>query len=97
MLLIPELPQPRYLDPTDASGRPSAWPRPGLPWPVPSDPTLAYINEPPACGDVNVRFGDAPGADPLEVRFVAARGLKAGEGAKVQKAHTESCCSLCCV
>ena len=81
VLLIPDLPQPRYLDTTDAGGRPSAWPRPGLPWPVPSDPTLAYINEPPARGDVNVRFGDAHRADPLEVRFVAARELHAGEGA----------------
>lgn len=81
VLLVPDLPQPRYLDPTDASGHPSAWPHPGLPWPVPSDPALAYINEPPARGDVNVRFGDAHSADRLEVRFVAARELKAGEGA----------------
>ena len=81
VLLVPDLSQPRYLDPTDTGGRPSAWPRPGLPWPVPSDPTLAYINEPPASGDVNVRFGDVHRADPLEVRFVAARELQAGEGA----------------
>ena len=91
VLLIPDLSQPRYLDPTDASGRPSARPSPGLPWPMPSDPTLAYINEPPARGDVNVRFGDAHRADPLEVRFVAARALEAGEGAL----GGMGCCLMC--
>ncbi|KAK9844023.1 hypothetical protein WJX81_002141 [Elliptochloris bilobata] len=79
VLLVPELPQPRYLDPTDASGCPSAWPGPGLPWLLQADPTLAFMNEPPAGGDVNVCFGEALRGDPLEVRFVAARQLEAGQ------------------
>ncbi len=83
VLLVPGAPHPRYLDPTGADGVPSAWPAPGLPWPLPAEPTLAYVNEPPAGGDVNVCIADpAPAGDPLEVRFVAARALAAGEGAR---------------
>ena len=80
VLLVPETQQPRYLDPTDAGGRPCAWPGPGLPWPLSVDPLLAFINEPPAGGDVNVCFGGLPRGDPLEVRFMATRQLAMAEG-----------------
>lgn len=58
-----------YLDPTDAAGRVSAHPRPGLPW-FGVDPSLAFVNEPTVGDTVNVSILDE--LDTKEVRFVAA-------------------------
>lgn len=66
------------LDPTDASGRLSPAPAPGLPW-LPVAVTLAYINEPPrGVGGTNVSVEDDPG-DPNGLLCVAARDIAAGE------------------
>ncbi|EFN57586.1 hypothetical protein CHLNCDRAFT_51149 [Chlorella variabilis] len=66
------------LDPTDASGRLSTAPGPGLPW-LPTDCTLAYINEPPkGAGGTNVTVEDDPG-DGLGLLCVAARDIEPGE------------------
>lgn len=67
-----------WLDPTDASGRVSRYPRPGLPW-FAVDCTLALVNEPPVGSDVNVTVVVA--GDPLELRFVTARDAVRGEEA----------------
>lgn len=36
-----------FLDPTDTTGQPSPYPTPGLFWPLPSDVSLCFANEPP--------------------------------------------------
>jgi hypothetical protein len=66
------------LDPTDAAGRPSDAPAPGLPWP-PAACTLAYVNEPPrGAGGTNVTVEDDP-RDNNGLLCVAARDVRAGE------------------
>lgn len=71
----------RFLDPTDESGQPSAWPAPGPPWPWPVDVTLSYVNEPPkgpaGAGGTNCFVED--GASPGELLFVANRTIAPGE------------------
>ena len=67
------------LDPTDASGALSPTPAPGLPWPLPVDVSLAYINEPPMdAGGTNVTVEDDP-SDDSGLICVAARDIEAGE------------------
>ena len=65
-----------YLDPTDAAGRVSSRPGPGLPW-LDVDPSLAYVNEPRPGSSVNVSILDEGPA--REVRFVAAQDISPGE------------------
>jgi hypothetical protein len=65
-----------YLDPTDASGKVSSRPGPGLPW-LAIDPMLAYVNEPRPGSSVNVSILDEDSA--REVRFVAARDIQSGD------------------
>ena len=66
------------LDPTDASGRLSAAPAPGLPW-LAVDCTLAYMNEPPkGAGGTNVSVEDHP-EDDCGLLCVAARDIAPGE------------------
>ncbi len=66
------------LDPTDASGRLSTAPGPGPPW-LPTDCTLAYINEPPkGAGGTNVTVEDDP-SDALGLLCVAVRDIEPGE------------------
>lgn len=65
------------LDPTDAGGRPSAMPVPGLPW-IPVDVALSYANEPPAgTAGPNVAVEDDP-KDGNGVLFVTCADLEAG-------------------
>lgn len=62
------------LDPTDAAGRLSSQPAPGLPW-LPTDFTLACINEPPrGAGGTNVSVRRAAG-DLALVGRVSARAM----------------------
>ncbi|KAI7841508.1 hypothetical protein COHA_004900 [Chlorella ohadii] len=66
------------LDPTDVSGQLSSHPAPGLPW-LPTDFTLACINEPPrGAGGTSVTVEDDPG-DPNGLLCVAARDIAPGE------------------
>lgn len=65
-----------YLDPTDAEGRVSSRPAPGLPW-LDVDPSLAYVNEPRPGSSVNVSIVDE--GPVREVRFVAAQDIGPGE------------------
>ena len=68
----------RYLDPTDSKGQVSRWPGPGVFWPLPTDPTLAYINEPCAGqGDVNVKAMDVESGSQLQ--FVTERDIMRGQ------------------
>ncbi|PSC75926.1 SET domain-containing -lysine N-methyltransferase isoform B [Micractinium conductrix] len=68
----------RLLDPTDATGKLSPSPAPGLPW-LPIDVSLAYINEPPkGAGGTNVTAEDDPN-DGAGLLCVAARDIYAGE------------------
>jgi hypothetical protein len=69
-------PSGAWLDPTDADGRVSAAPRPGLPW-FDIDPALTRVNEPPPGCDVNVEV--VTNGDPLEIRFVTLRDVENGE------------------
>lgn len=62
------------LDPTDAAGRLSSHPAPGLPW-LPTDFTLACINEPPrGAGGTNVSVRLAAGDLALVGRVSARAG-----------------------
>lgn len=67
------------LDPTDASGQPSAFPGPGLPW-LPVDASLSRVNEPPAGhpGGPSVEIQDDPG-DSRGLLMVAGRDIAPGE------------------
>jgi hypothetical protein len=51
---------------------------PGPPWPLPVDPTMAFVNEPSAGGSgCNARVED--GGGPRQVHFVAAVDIAAGK------------------
>lgn len=64
------------LDPTDAEGRPSRLPAPGLPW-VPVDVALCYANEPPA-GSAGVNIVPEDDPDDIGILFVACCDIAAG-------------------
>ncbi|KAL6762868.1 hypothetical protein V8C86DRAFT_2508088 [Haematococcus lacustris] len=67
----------RYLDPTDAQGRPSQWPAPGVLWP-PTNPALAFVNEPPK-GSSGTNCFVQDGAEDHELCFVTNRDIQANE------------------
>lgn len=68
-----------YLDPTNWSGEPSAFPQPGLAW-FPIDVTLSYMNEPPkySSSGVNVRVEDDPLDPENGIVFIAAECIDTG-------------------
>ena len=74
---IPEWRGGGYLDPTDASGDPSGYPQPGLPWPVDINIILTRVNEPPPGRTTNVRIED--GRSAADMLFVTTSEVMEGE------------------
>jgi hypothetical protein len=67
-----------FLDPTDESGHPSAFPRPGPLW-FPLDVTLSFINEPPRGYPLGCNVDVLEDLNALTVYFKASRDIMPGE------------------
>ncbi|KAG2432829.1 hypothetical protein HXX76_008563 [Chlamydomonas incerta] len=66
-----------FLDPTDVTGQPSPYPAPGLFWPLPSDVSLCFANEPPK-GSLGTNASVEDGSAAGDLLFVACRDIPAG-------------------
>ncbi|KAG2489489.1 hypothetical protein HYH03_011942 [Edaphochlamys debaryana] len=67
----------RFLDPTDLTGQPSPNPQPGWFWPLPTDISLCFANEPPK-GSLGTNASVEDGAGPGDLLFVARADIPQG-------------------